>query len=339
MMSNNTCSGDTPWMQRTSMSARYFTSVLFIATLATHVANAEPSQLPPEVGYNAGELETPRSAAMGGAVRAVSSSAEALYLNPAGMATARVYHLVGGAQIWPQAKRQTYGAAAVDSVVNRQHIAGGVSANWSQQDQDAVDRDWFDFRFALATPFSDRVFAGATLKYLSLTQGGAPVDLGLQPSLASSGLDGRPITTELTFDAGITARLGDAFWLGAVGSNLTDPGNVFLPMTFGGGIGYATSEYSFELDALSDFTSYERTRSKVMAGGEFLLEDSFPLRAGYRFDEAAKSHALSAGAGYIAPEFAIEAAVRGVVVGQPSITLVVGLRYHLDSGGETSSDD
>jgi hypothetical protein len=336
-MSNNTCSSDTPRSALTTMLARH-TAIALTILLVARVAQAEPSPLPPEIGYNGGEQETPRSAAMGGAARAVSSSAEALYLNPAGMATARVYHLAGGAQIWPQAKRQTYGAAAVDSVVNRQRVAGGVSANWSAQDQDAINRDYFDFRFGLAAPFSDRVFAGASLKYFSLTQAGAPSALGLEPSLASGGLADRPIVGDLTFDAGVTARLGEQFWVAAVGTNLTDPGHAFLPLTFGGGVGFATSEFSVEVDALSDFTSYDGTRAKIMAGGELLLGGSFPLRAGYRYDEGAELQSLSAGFGYVAPEFAIEAAGRTTIVGQNSLTIVLGLRYHLDSGGDISPE-
>jgi hypothetical protein len=324
-------------MALTTMIVRFTATALSIVLLG-RIAHAEPSQLPPEIGYNGGEQETPRSAAMGGATRAVSSSAEALYLNPAGMATARVYHLAGGAQIWPQAKRQTYGAAAVDSVSNRQRISGGVSANWSAQDQDALNRDSFDFRAGLAAPFSDRVFAGASFKYLSLAQAGIPYNLGLEPSLASGGLVDRPMVTDITFDAGITARLGDRFWLAAVGANLTDPGHAFLPLTFGGGFGYATPELSLEIDAVSDFTTHDTSQARLMGGGEILLADTFPLRAGYRYDQWTGTHAISGGIGYVAPEFAVEGAVRGLVVGGPSLTIVIGLRYHLDSGGDARAE-
>ncbi|HEX2734442.1 MAG TPA: hypothetical protein VHM70_22695 [Polyangiaceae bacterium] len=306
---------------------------LTFALIVVVPVRATPSSLPAEVGYNAGEQETARSAALGGAVRAIGSSVDGLYVNPAGMATTRVYHLMGGVQIWPQARRQTYGGAAVDSVVNRQRIAGGIAANWTTQDQDALDRGSFDFRFGMAVPLSDKLFAGATFKYLSLTEGGAPANVGLQPSLASGGLSGNPIVSQITFDAGLTARLTDQVWLGAVGTNLTDPGNRFLPLTFGGGLGYGTDQFSLELDAVSDFSTYDQTRWKMMGGGELLLADSFPVRAGYRYDEGLGSHSISGGLGYVAPEFALEGGVRGVVVGQRSLTVVIALRYHLDSGG------
>ena len=54
-------------------------------------AVAAPSELPSELGYNYGKQESPRVLAMGGALRALSNSTEALYENPANMAATRVY--------------------------------------------------------------------------------------------------------------------------------------------------------------------------------------------------------------------------------------------------------
>ncbi len=295
-------------------------------------AKAEPSPLPPEVGYNAGEMETPRSAALGGGVRATGTSIEALYYNPAGMPTTRVYHLAGAAQIWHQAQRQSYGAAAVDSLVNRQRIAGGLAANWTGQDPDGVDRDSFDLRAAVAAPVSDRFFLGAGLRYLSLKQGGYPGG-GLPPSLASGGLSDTQIVEDITFDAGLTIKLTDELSVAAVGSNLTEPGHSFLPLTFGGGLGFGARQFSLELDAVADFTTYDETSMRLMGGGEILLGDAFPLRAGFRYDEGAQVHAIGGGIGYVAPEFSIDASVRGHVQGEDSLTFVFGFRYHIESSG------
>ncbi len=305
-----------------------------LATLSIcGVANAEPSTLPPELGYDMGFMETPRSLAIGGATRAVSNSIEALYLNPASMATARVYHFGAMAQIWPQAKRQTYGAAAVDSLINAQHIAGGISANWSAQDSDGINRDSFDLRFGLAAPLSDRFFLGGTMHYLTLRQDGYPREDGLEPSVASGGLDGSPIVQQITFDAGVTIKPTDELSVAAVGTGLTDPGHGFLPFTFGGGAGFSTEDFSIEVDALGDFTTYDRTKMRVMGGGELLLADSFPVRGGYRWDEGTSTQAVSGGLGYVSPQFAVEASVRGVVAGPQSLTVVFGFRYHLESAG------
>ena len=90
-------------------------ATLLVSLTLTSRARADASAIVPEVGYNYGEVETARSAAMGGALRALGNGVTGLYLNPANMALTRVYHLMALAQIWPESRRQTYGAAAVDS--------------------------------------------------------------------------------------------------------------------------------------------------------------------------------------------------------------------------------
>src|SRR4249920_3838723 len=150
------------------------------------VVRAEPSKLPPEVGYNYNEIETGRIAGKNGADRALGSSVSALFQNPANMAVARVYHAAALLQIWPEASRQSYGVGAVDSVGSSSRIAGGLGATWTRQDPDGVDRTASDLRFALAYPLSDKLFVGAGGRFLSLTENG-PGPLGA--SYASSGLE------------------------------------------------------------------------------------------------------------------------------------------------------
>ena len=64
------------------------------------------------------------------------------------MSAARVYHLTALAQIWPESRRQSYGAAAVDSVGSSARVAGGIGATYNTQDSDGIDRKWTDVRFA-----------------------------------------------------------------------------------------------------------------------------------------------------------------------------------------------
>ena len=135
-------------------------------------ARADPSDLPPEVGHNYGQIETPRTTAMNGALRAFANSTDALFVNPAGMPVARVYHIGALAQVWPEAARQSYGAAVVDSVVSSSRVAGGLGGTWTLQDPDGIDRTSTDLRFALAYPFSEQFFVGAGMRYLWLEQNG-----------------------------------------------------------------------------------------------------------------------------------------------------------------------
>jgi opacity protein-like surface antigen len=303
------------------------------ALLVSTRASAEPSDLPPQLGYDYSEIESARTAALGGAVRAFSSSIEALHSNPANLVAARVYHLGGMAQFWPGAKRQSYGAAVVDSIVSRSRVAGGLSANWVFQDPDGLDRSALDLRFGLAFPVSDKLLVGGAVRYLDLKEDGFPEGQVLPPSAASDGLSHDTITKAITFDAGVTIRPAEFVALSMVGQNLTDPGHGFLPLLFGGGVGVGTGEYSAELDVVADFTSYESTKTRTMIGLEALAADNYPLRLGYRYDAGLKSHALSIGAGYASREFSFDLGIRRVLGDYATTAIFLGLKYHVESLG------
>lgn len=328
-------------------SGNYVSATLLVSlTLASRDARADASSLVPEVGYDYGDVETARSAAMGGALRALGNGVTALYLNPANMALTRVYHLMALAQIWPEARRQTYGAAAVDSVTGR--LAGGAGGNYGVLDPDGVDRKWTDARAAVAFPLSDRFYAGVTGKYLKLRENGYPLPgFGLPLSYASAGLAQDPIVDGFTFDAGITVKPADALFIGILGSNLTNAGNGFRPLSLGGGVGYGTSDITAEGDLVADFTTFtnaagaSRTTMRAMLGLEYLAGDHYPLRIGYRYDQGQSTHALSGGVGYVDPQFSVDVAIRHTISSQepygPVTTFVIDLQYFIESTGITRS--
>lgn len=238
-------------------------------------AHADPSELVPEVGFNYGEVETGRSAGLGGAMRALGNGVTGLYSNPANIALTRVYHLQGLAQIWPEARRQSYGASAVDSVTGR--LAGAIGAHYGSLDPDGVDRKWTDVRAAIAFPISDRFYAGITGKYLKLRDIGHPRSgYGLPNSYASAGLGDGATVDGFSFDAGITVKPTSSLFIGIVGSNLTSAGHGFQPLTLGGGIGYGNNDITAEVDFVADFTTYtktdgtSRTAIRTLAGFEYL---------------------------------------------------------------------
>jgi len=293
-------------------------------------ARADKSSVPPEVGYNYQEIETPRITATNGAVRALSSSTEALFNNPANMSASRVYHLNALAQIWPESGRQSYGVAAVDSVGSSARVAGGIGATYNTMDTDGINRRWTDVRFALSYPFSDQFYLGLGGRYLRLKQNGQGP---LGSSAATSGLTNEDIVNGFSFDAGATFKPADGLALSIVGVNLNNPGNAFQPTSVGGGIGFGKELFSLEGDIVADFTTWDQTKMRAMAGGELLLGDHFPMRAGYRYDDGPKSHSISGGLGYVDTQFGAEIAVRRVVNGEPVTAIVFGFSYHLDAGG------
>lgn len=302
--------------------------------LPSPVVRADPSQLPPEVGYNYNEIETARVTAKNGADRALGNSVSALFSNPANMATSRVYHAAALVQIWPEASRQSYGVGAVDSVGSNSRLAGGLGATWSRQDRDGVDRTATDLRFAFAYPVSDKLFLGAGGRFLWLTENGQGP---LKPSLASSGLNGDRIVKNFAFDLGLTLRPSEGLSFALVGNSLNGADSGFQPLTLGGGIGYAKEKFGLEADVVADLATWNNTRLRGMLGGELLLGEHAVARGGYRYDDGAKSHSGSLGLGYIDKSFSADLGVRRVLSGDKATAIVLTFTYHVESTGLTPS--
>ncbi len=316
------------------LSVRLAASLVALGVSASVTsAGAEPP--PAEVGYDYGEFAQPRGAALGGAVSAFANSLDALYANPANIAATKVYHFGSAAQFWPVANRSAYGGGIVDSVTSR--VAGGLGAQYFMQSPGSLERSGLDLRLALALPVSDRFLIGVAGRYLTLKEDG-PGPLGA--SAASSGLRDRQIIREFSFDAAATLRPAKGLALAAVGRNLASADHGFLPLTAGGGIGFGTEDFTVEADVFGDFRTWDRNTVRAMGGFELLAGDHFPLRLGYRFDEGAGSHAVSAGFGYLERAFSAGIAVRQVVFGDPVTALFLGFEYHLESAvqGTTPAD-
>jgi hypothetical protein len=312
------------------------TSLVAAALCVAGPALADPSALPPELGYNYSHLETARTAAMGGALRAFSNSIEALQDNPANLAATRVYHMGALAQFWSGANRQSYAASIVDSIVSRSRMAGGISGHWLFQDPEGIERRAMDLRVGLGFPLSEKFLIGASARYLDLRQDGFPRGLEpeiLPPSLASGGLRRKSVIQDITFDAGISVRPVPSVALSLVGYNLTDPGHGLLPLQFGGGLGYGNNLFTIEADLVGDFTTYEDTKLRGMGGLEYLAGGQYPLRVGYRYDQGQESHAISGGIGYVSREFSFDLALRRILGDNAATVFFFGLRYHVEALG------
>jgi hypothetical protein len=299
-------------------------------------ARAEPMSTSPEQAYDQGEVPNPRALGMGGALNALGVSTASLYLNPANMALARVYHLEGLAAYSPEAKRQTYGASIVDSVLNSSHIAGGLGGTWSEFDPGGIHRTWTDLRGAIAIPLGDHLSLGGTVRWLRVNQ-----DLGAGPfgtSYASDGANG-PLFNSVTIDAGATVSLLDGLRIAVVGHNLTNPGTALAPILGAAGVGYFTPTFAIEGDGSLDFTTWGSARGRLMAGAELFVADRYALRAGWRYDAGTKIHSPSIGFGYIDPHWSIELGIRRDLISDHAETLgSLSLRYFYDAAGTSSTD-
>jgi hypothetical protein len=312
--------------------------VLWSAFVVSRPALAQPMTTSPELAYDLGEVPNARTLAMGGALNALGVSVPSLSLNPANMAMARVYHIEALAAFSPEAKRQTYGAAVVDSILNSSRLAGGILGAWSEMDPDGLHRVWTDVRGGAALPLGDHVALGAIGRWLRVEQAVAAGPFG--PSLASGGTPSGPLLNTFTFDVGATASIGDALRIGAVGHNLTHPGTGLAPTTAALGVGYGTHDFSLEADGQLDFTTYAKVEGRVMAGGELFVADHYAIRAGWRYDNGTGVHTASIGFGYVDPRWSIEVGGRRDVLADHGSTFaVLSLRYFYDATGSTTPAD
>jgi hypothetical protein len=307
----------------------------FVVMLTTIPAGADPMTTSPEQAYDLGEVPGPRGVAMGGALNALGVSTDALFLNPANMALAKVYHFEGLAAYSPQAKRQTYGLAIVDSVLNSSHVAGGAGATWNEFDPGGYHRVWTDIHGGLAIPLGDYLALGATLRWLRVNQ-----DPGTGPFGASAASDGsHTLANIITFDAGATVSVLDGLRIAVVGHNLTNPGTALAPITGAAGIGYSTSVFALEADGLLDFTTWGNPRGRLMFGGEIFAAGAYAIRAGWRYDAGTNLNSPSLGVGYIAPSWSIEISGRHDLASNHAETLgIVSIRYFYDALGTGSQD-
>jgi opacity protein-like surface antigen len=319
-----------------SLAFRRATAVAFaFACSCPAIAFADRSSTSIEQGYELGEIQHPRSVAMGNAAQVFGGSTTAIFVNPANLPLYRVYHLEGLAALGPEARRQSYGGAIADSSTSR--LAGGFGGTWSQMDPDGIKRQFTDLRLTLAYPLGDRLSLGATGRFLRVGQQTAAGPLG--GSLASDGTKDDPLFSGFTFDAGAAVQISDNIRLALSGRNLTAPGTSLAPLVLAGGIGWSNQIVTVEADSLVDFTTFGSARGRAMVGAEFLAADRFPLRAGYRYDDGMKTHAISLGVGYVERKFSVElGGRRDVVADRPATLISLGIRFFLDSGGATAGD-
>jgi hypothetical protein len=284
-----------------------------------------------EQAYDQGDVPNPRAVAMGGALNALGVSTDALFLNPANMALARVYHFEGLAAYSPDAKRQTYGGAIVDSVINGAHISGGLGGTWSEIDPGGLHRVWTDLRGGLALPLGEFLSLGATVRYLRADQDRGVGPFG--PSPASDGMNGA-LFQGITFDAGATVSILNGLHISVVGHDLTNPGTALAPLVGAVGIGYTTPVFSIEGDGSMDFTTWNKPRGRLMGGAELFLADRYAVRAGWRYDGGTQINSASLGFGYIDPSWSVEVAVRRDLISDHAETLgTLSLRYFYDAVG------
>lgn len=267
------------------------------------------------------DLESARPMALAGASRAQCPSNAALYLNPAGLALGRMYHVETLYSYIPTRNGHVAGASIVDSVTSP--LAMGLSFNYVALDPDGQDRSEYDVRLSAAYLIGNVFSLGLNLKYIY-------ADLEGRGPLGASAFqnNGQEQLNTVSVDVGGIVTIRNMFNIAVVGYNLTNTGSSAAPLSLGTALSLSIRTFAIVADVLLDFTTREDLGVRVMAGAEYFAAQHYPIRLGYRYDDGRGSHSISAGVGYLSQQWGIELSLRQDVAAEDLETAIaLSLRY------------
>jgi len=261
-----------------------------------------------------GEPTTPSSLGMQDAIVGGGIATSALFVNPAGVALGQVFHAEGWWSYAVDLSRHVAGAGATDSTTP---VAGGLGFTYTYTGVDGEKSNLYEARTAIAMQFADMIALGVNLKYIR-------ADYSEELDPVPAGLN------DFSLDAGAIFTY-DRFFLGVVGTNLTNLDHPLAPLALSAGGGLTIGPARFEFDATFDWSSYDEVVAmgqKYSFGGEVLLAEAYVLRAGYRYENVPDVHGVSAGIGYVNSSLAIDFGLQQDVSGSRGDTrLGLSFRY------------
>ena len=306
----------TYYIRRTFLTA----GAVCVALLTAAPAAAED----PLVG--SGQTMDPRPIGTAGAMIAAPGGVNGVFLNPASIAMASIYHVEGMYQFTSRENMHMGGIAIVDSVT-LPNIAAGVSFNYSGCESNRNSHDAFDGRLSLAGSIGKVFFVGVTGRYLRLEQNTklsnwGPAGKAALPASGSLQVKG------FTVDAAAGLRLADMVTIGVVGYNLTHTESAFAPIQLGSGVSLSLMDkILIDVDTVVDFSSHTDTGVDLRVGGELFLADTVFIRAGYKYDFYYERNTVAAGLGYLHNMFGIDLGFSQEIVDGGRTVVSVGFKY------------
>ena len=229
-----------------------------------------------------------RTMSMGGVQRAVGTTNDAIYANPAGIALEPRYDIEVAYMRSHMDGVNAFNASVVDGRTGP--VAGGLAYTYTGSG--ARDTGLHRFYAPLAMTVSNALSLGLTVKHLSGHYMSA-FDDTVKPSLWSG-------------DLGALAKLSDTLRVGLSARNIwRNERSALLRRDLGAGLAYVSADNSITISGEGVWDLEDKTRATAWrAGAEYVAGGSFPLRVGYqhrpytaRDGSDAHENVLSAGAG------------------------------------------
>lgn len=275
--------------------------------------------------WDLGGSRDPRSLAMAGAGTAVGGSTSAALGNPAALTVSRAYELELSGAWGLEPGLAHYGGAIADSATSR--TAGGLSAHYTTFETVSLRRSALDVRGSVAFPVGDALTIGAAGRWLRTNDGPGAGAVGGE-ALARSDAE----RSRLALDVGLVLQPTPTFRVGAVAKNLFAEPSFDLPRLYAAGFALALDAIVLESTALVNATSPDGARWRSGSGVAWSVAERYGIRAGYRFDQALRTHAVGFGVSVIDRSGALEVAVRRDVAGEmPATFIAVGIRALMGS--------
>lgn len=265
------------------------------------------------------DYETPRAMAMGLGARASVASTSALSSNPANLALGRLYHIETALGYLPQAENFTFGAGILDS------FSSPVAMAFQYRYVLGNGRDGhsgMDGRVGLAYALSEAFSIGVAGRYTSFVREGQ-----------AEGDERGPYVEDVNVDASLRLSPLPGLHIAAIGQNLIDYGTPLVARLVGGSVSYTYENvFTIAFDGFADLSSFHDERGEMrpemlLGAGAEVFTGEVPIRAGYIYDSGRQLHYITAGLGYVRPEFGIDVGWRQQVVGGEDTWLTLSFRY------------
>lgn len=267
----------------------------------------------------ADDYETTRAMAMGLGARASAASTSALGSNPANLALGRLYHVETVVGYNPQVTNFTFGGSILDSFSSP--VALGVQYRYILGNGQ-YGHSGMDGRVGLAYAFSEAFSIGVAGRYTTFAREGQ-----------QEGDTRGPYVEGVNVDASIRVTPVPGLHIAAIGQNLVDYGTPYVARLVGGSVSYTFENVlTLAVDGFADLSTFRdvagNMRPEMLLGGAAeVFTGEVPIRAGYFYDSGRGIHYVTAGVGYVRPEFGIDFAWRQQIVGEDDTWLTLSFRY------------